>query len=329
MKKLLTIAFITLLGGLIVVPRPIQAQEVKPDKKEKTIRIKTIKEENGKKIVNDTSFTFTGDMDELDLEKFGIVNDGKDMDVDVQIVVDSDGDKKTTKKIVVANAGEIKIDEDGKNAFFFESGDGKNARVFKWTDEDGNKMAFNIDIDNDDLVNDLRRIELELEASGEELDSEYLMLFDKLSSLDSLGDIDGSEGLEKLEKLNNFNYVFSSAYPTPSHHTEFMFFSEDNDAVSDIELRDAGIKSKPDRLELENINLEIDNGVVDVEFSVKQEISPKVVVYNVYGDKVFSGKPILMNGDYQLKMDLSGKQHGTYYLMIVSGKSSFTSRMKL
>ena len=100
-------------------------------------------------------------------------------------------------------------------------------------------------------------------------------------------------------------------------------------AVTDEELRDAGIKNKPDRLVLDEININNEDGVIDLSFSLSEEGTPKVVVYNIYGDKVFSGKPELMNGKYQIKMDLSKKQYGTYYLMIVSGNSSKTTRLKI
>lgn len=59
------------------------------------------------------------------------------------------------------------------------------------------------------------------------------------------------------------------------------------------------------------------------------EESPKVTVYNVYGEKVFKGKPELINVIYKIKMDLSTKQHGTYYLQVVSTNASFTERLKL
>jgi len=96
-----------------------------------------------------------------------------------------------------------------------------------------------------------------------------------------------------------------------------------------MELRDAGIKNKADRLAIENINLNIDDGVVALSFSLKTEGSPKIVVYNFFGDKVFSGKPELMNGNYELKIDLSTKQHGVYYLQIVQKNRSFTEKLKL
>ncbi len=328
MKKLLTIVFTAVLGGLIVFPRPIKAQELKQDKKEKTVSIKTVRQVNGKKTVFDTTYTFSGDMDILGLEKFGIFKDSADMDVEVQIIVDTDGDKTSTKRVVVVNAKGIKVDEDGKNAFFFDSGDDVKSEVFNWVVRDGNEMAFNIDVDKDELVSDLSRIEEELEASGKGLEDEYLMLFGKLSSLDSIENLAGLEGVEKLGKLNDLDLVISSSRVMPPHRPDLMLFFDDN-TVSDVELRDAGIKSKPDRLEIENMNLDIDDGVVDLSFGLKEDANSKIAVYNIYGDKIFSGKPSMMNGDYKIKMDLSKKQHGTYYLMIVSGKSSCASRLKL
>ena len=97
--------------------------------------------------------------------------------------------------------------------------------------------------------------------------------------------------------------------------------------VTDMELRDANIKNKPDRLDLENIDVEIDNGVVDISFQIEGEANPSIVVYNVYGDKVFTGKPVLMNGNYEIKLDLSQKQHGTYYWQIVDKDRSFTDKI--
>ena len=52
---------------------------------------------------------------------------------------------------------------------------------------------------------------------------------------------------------------------------------------------------------------------------------PKVTIYNFYGDKVTSVKPELLNGNYSFKVDMSNKQHGTYYIHIVSKDSSITA----
>ncbi len=109
----------------------------------------------------------------------------------------------------------------------------------------------------------------------------------------------------------------------------FQLSSAYSQKVTDIELRDAGIKNKPDRLNAKNINLEVDGGIIDLAFTLKSEKTPKVIIYNVYGDKVFKGKPELINGNYQIKIDLSTKQHGTYYLQLIVGNASFAERIIL
>mgnify|MGYP000630955696 CR=1 FL=1 len=87
--------------------------------------------------------------------------------------------------------------------------------------------------------------------------------------------------------------------------------------VSDKELRDAGISNKSDRLDVEDLNIDIVDGVVDVDFIVLSEGALKVTVFNYFGERVFSGKPELMNGKYTIKMDLSTKQHGVYYMQFI------------
>ena len=103
---------------------------------------------------------------------------------------------------------------------------------------------------------------------------------------------------------------------------------ETPDEVTDIELRDAGIKNKPDRLELPSLEVDNDDGIVKLAFKMEEQGNPKVTLYNIYGDKVFSGTPEMKDGKYKITIDLSKKQHGTYYLMIVSGNSSKTIRIR-
>ena len=96
----------------------------------------------------------------------------------------------------------------------------------------------------------------------------------------------------------------------PHPHSNFSWFSVDSDEVTDEELRDAGVKNKPDRLELDEIDINNEDGVIDLSFTLGYEGNPKVDVYNVYGDKVFSGKPELMNDKYRMKRQygFSGKR---------------------
>ena len=110
---------------------------------------------------------------------------------------------------------------------------------------------------------------------------------------------------------------------------KYVIEVKEDDNVSDKELRDAGIKNKVDRLDVNEYNLNVDDGVVDLDFSLKTEGDPKLTVFNYFGDKVYSGKPEMMNGKYVISIDLSNKQHGTYYLQVVQKNSSFTKKLKL
>lgn len=132
--------------------------------------------------------------------------------------------------------------------------------------------------------------------------------------------------MEGLEELKNMQFI---TVPDAPDAPEFMFFSEGSGKVTDVELRDAGIKNKQNRLAIENIELKVDDGLIDLYFKLKSDGNPKVTVYNVYGDKVFSDKPEVMNGQYSTRINLSEKQHGTYYIMIVDGNSSRTEKVKI
>lgn len=323
MKKLLAFSLIAILGGLIVFPSPIRAQE--DNKKEKKVRIKTVKEVDGKKVVTDTSFFVTDDMDLDELKDLNIVTDGDEITIDV--TVDSDG-KHKNKKVIVLKGGDVHVTGDDHNAYFFHSDDGGGSAVVKWTDEDGKEMVFDIDVELESVMEELEQIQENLKVELKVLDGERIIFMNELSDVgEELKHIE-FEVLAELDELNELN-EYNIRMIRPPHHPEIHFFGEHSNKVSDVELRDAGIKNKPDRLDAKEIEMEIEDGVVDFYFKLTEEGNPKVIVYNVYGDKVFSGKPEQMNGKYSMRMDLSQKQHGTYYLQVVMGNSSFTEKLRL
>jgi len=317
MKKLLGLSFIAVLGGLIIFSTPIRAQE--EVKTEKKIRIKTVKDENGKKVVTDTTIVVEGDIHDLDLEKYGIIGEGEDIDVMVDVIMDGD-DVKGNKKVMVFTTDGHHESDGEHEVRIIKSGKGGTTKVVTWTDEDGNEMTFDIEVEMDEVMRDLEKAHREMEIEMEVIDGEHIIVMKELEALADL------EELHELKELENMQFKFIEAPHSPHHGN---FFIEECSQVTDVELRDAGIKNKPDRLEADEIDIAIDGGVVDLSFKLKAEANPKVIVYNIYGDKVFNGKPELMNGSYKLKMDLSAKQHGTYYLQVVSGNSSFTERLKL
>ena len=162
---------------------------------------------------------------------------------------------------------------------------------------------------------DYEEFEAEMEEQMEELENTHVIMLDELGEL------------KELEELGNLDRRMIRP-PHPPRHRAFPP-TDRFDRLTDKELRDAGIKNKPDRLELDNINIDMNNGILNLTFALKGEGSPKVDVYNFFGDKVFSGKPELANGTYKSNIDLSTKQHGTYYLQITYKNSSFTEKFRL
>ena len=306
MKFYQLIISILMLG----IPPSIIAQEKVNDNEQK-VRIKTVKVIDGKKVVSDTSFVLKegDDLDDV-MAGFDVEADGEG-EVLVNVVVESGGDDN--EKVVVIRTNDTKnvrlVQGQGGHSFYsigtpmdfdndmestkliLVSPDSGDSTVMTWQSDDGEEYVIKLDEDFEKLV------ELEME-------------------------------LDQLKDFENMDIRMLGA-PGHPHHPGMFFECEEDNRGTDMELRDAGIKNKPDRLEVENMNLNIDDGVVDLSFTLKTEGTPKVVVYNFFGDKVFSGKPELMNGNYELKMDLSTKQHGVYYLQIVQKNSSLTEKLKL
>ncbi len=323
MKKLLSLSLITLLGGLIVMSTPIRAQENK--KVEKKMRIKTVKEVDGKMVKMDTTIIITDDMNPEELEALGINYHGDE--TKMTVFLDSDGNK-TTKKVVVVNGSDVHVTGDDSDVHYFHSDGSKGTAIIKWTDEEGEEMTFDIDMEMESGLEGLEEIRKELEVEIHVVDGERIIIMKELEGLeDEMKNIELEVFAElgEFDELRDFNVKVIGA----PHHPNAFFIEEHSHKVSDIELRDAGIKNKANRLDANEMNLNVDNGVVDFSFKTKTEGTPKVTVYNVYGDKVFSGKPELMNDTYEIKMDLSQKQYGMYYLQVVIGNASFTERLKL
>lgn len=187
----------------------------------------------------------------------------------------------------------------------------KKIKVKIISDQDGERVISDTIIygkSSDDIIGNKsdqknKFIIITNDDSSEEVDSNIIILDDGSA-------VDFVENPNKLKRAFQISNDYSSK-------------------VSDIELRDAGIKNKPDRLDVKNMNIDVDGGIVKLAFSLKGEKTPRIIVYNVFGEKVFKGKPELIEGNYQIKIDLSNKQHGTYYLQIVSANTSVTEKFKL
>ena len=314
MKKIMINLVITILAFVVLMPISGIGQE-------KEVYVKTVKVVDGEKIVTDTSFVIDGDSDNIaksiswtyDSDSLGNVN----------VFVDTNGDKKTVMIVstddddtpmpngvlVKTYAIEIKDDENGDSKMIFIGNDDSDA-VF----------------DTEVLLKDLKGQLEGLQDLKIELDGENIVMLNKL------GEMNEQLKLQELESLSG-NYDFddlevfvNKTYDSDNLHTYYEF--SDN-RVTENELRDAGIKDKIDRLDITDYNINIDNGIVDFDFGLSTDSTPKVVVFNYFGDKVFTGKPELIGGKYSIKMDLSKKQHGTYYLQIIVKDASTTKKFKL
>ncbi len=314
-----------------------QEEETK-DKQEKKVTIKTVKEVDGKKIVKDTTFTVTGNDDVKKVVKTFTMDVESDDDsnelIEVMINVDTDEDIEWTtdkgKKVIVHAAPH----HGHKKVMKFKSGDGEDEEViiisphgkhhksYKWVGEDGEEYEY--DFDMKDFHHDMAEMKAEMKEIEIHILDEEGILHDELIELETLRE------LEELDELENTEVIVFPPRPqkAPRMYNDFHRTNSHSMKVTDVELRDAGIKNKPDRLELDEIDIDNNDGVIELSFSLSTEGSPKVIVYNVYGDKVFNGKPEFMNNSYQLKIDLSKKQRGNYYLMIIDGNSSKTMRIR-
>ncbi|MFK5857381.1 MAG: hypothetical protein QM503_14730 [Bacteroidota bacterium] len=292
---------------------------------EKEVRMKTVKIVNGEKIVTDTTYTVNeGDEDitstmswVMDTDSLGTVTMDIDMDIDTQngkqifivtkgsdgSVVTSHGDKEM--KYV------IKIEEDG---------DGEHKVVVIENDSEFIFDGIDIHKFHDEMK--------ELKTMRIELDGERIVLLEELGELSALVELKELEALSELSELQNI-VIDIPDMPDFHNYHKFEFHDNHSNVVTDKELRDAGIRNKVDRLDVSNIDINIDNGVVDLEFKLGSEGTPKIIVYNYFGDKVFTGKPELMGGEYTIKIDLSKKQHGTYYLQIIQKDASLTEKLML
>ena len=302
MKNIVKIQSMLLLAFFITLPFFLFTQE--EEAVEKKVRIKTVKEVDGKKIVTDTTFTVKEDDDVKKIvKKYTVTADGdSSTNVMIDVIVESDGD--------------IEFHEGHKKVIIMKSGDGEEY-----------EFDYDYDIDMENLNEEMAKLNAEMREMQIEIIDEHGKVHSELIELQHIKEL---EHLEELEELKNMEFIVVPPAPhAPHHYNDFTWKHKGDMEVSDEELRDAGIKNKPDRLELDEIDIEKEEGVIDLSFSLKEEGSPKVEVYNIYGDKVFSGKPELMNSKYQIKMDLSKKQYGTYYMQIILGSSSKTLRLTL
>ncbi len=329
----------------------IGQEEVKEKKKE--VRIKTVKVEDGKKIVKDTTFTVKSGDEVKDVMKtiaWVDENDStKTIRVDVEVDSDHGGEKTAVVKVIEGEDGEVNvftIDSDHKGHKMIVKSKGGHHNVWHSKDADDNEVTYDIIMEMDadhDFDFDKEAMEKEMKVIKLHLDEANNVMLEELESIEEIKEVIVLKELEQLKELEHLEDLkelkemeFHMAHPSSgSKHKAFFHgdgdfvFYEDCHGVSQKEMRDAGIKSKPDKLEVEDFDMNISKGIVDLEFTLKTEGAPKVVVYNYFGDKVFSGKAEMIGSVYKISIDMSAKQDGKYYVQLVQKNRSFTDKFSL
>ncbi len=334
MKNQVTIAAALLITLFLLISLSGIAQD---EKKEKQVTIKRVEVENGKKVVKDTTFTLKeGEEVKEIMESVSWISDGDSTRIRADIFMDEEYCKEGKKVMIIKKDGDNETIEEfmipsghkgSKKVMKFKTDDGeevvmvlpgKHRKAMVWSSD--NDFEYEFDVDQDiDFEFDAAEFEAEMEVHLKELENAKVIILDeKMELLDELGELEDME-IEMIRR------------PRPPKHQYFKEHKVNRfeHRVTDKELRDAGIKNKPDRLEVEELDIDNNEGEITLNFTIQGEVSPKVEVYNFFGDEVFSGKPEVVNGSYKLVMDLSQKQHGTYYLQIINKNSSLTEKIRL
>ena len=335
MKNQVTIAAVLLITLFLLISLSGMAQE---DKKEKQITIKRVEVENGKKIVKDTTFTVKEDEDVKNvMADIEWVTEGDSMGITTEVFIDEESIGDGIKKVIIIKGdGDEEVVEEiivhsghkgPKKVMKFKTDDGEEVvmvvprghrKAVVWHSDDDFEFEFDVDRDVDFEFN-AKEFEAELEAHLKELEDAQVIVLDEEMEL-----LEEMEGFEDME-IEMIRKPRSPKQPYFEKHRMERF----KHGVTDKELRDAGIKNKPDRLEVAALDIDNNDGIITLQFTIPGDASPKVEVYNFFGDKVFSGKPEVVNGTYKVVMDLSQKQHGKYYLQIINKNSSLTEKIRL
>ena len=322
MNKIIINAIIASLALLIFLPVTALSQE-------KKVHVKTVKVVDGEKVVTDTIYTDKDGVSEKEVLKTftWVSKDDSASTVTIDLDIDSDIDFDSEKMWMVVKSG-----KDG-NVKMTHGNKSKKYVIKIDEDDNGEQNVYIFNDDSDFFKGDLDELHEKLEEQNEHLEEMRIELDgEKIIMLEEFEDLKELKELELLVELDEIEDMYIDMPDMPEFYGDHDFIYHEyheNDFVSDKELRDAGIKNKVDRLDVVDFNIDIDNGIVDLGFELKTDGDAKVIVFNYFGDKVFTGKPELMNGKYFIKIDLSAKQHGTYFLQVIQKNCSFTKKLRL
>lgn len=280
------------------------------DEEKKEVKVKMVKISDGKSIVTDTTFITRGDAEsEIKLYIDEITgHDSVDATkvIKVEVFGESGNASKENYKVMIFSG-----EEEGKQVFI-SSPNGKE-KGFRWIDAEGEEQEF------DFRMEEIEEITMNLEYQMKDLEKHREQI---------------EREVEVVKGPDGFRWKHLPPPPPPRpERYEYKFFGDRNEShgmVSQEELREAGIKEQPDKLMLDVLDINNQNGLVILRFMPATDKGKvKVTVYNYFGDKVFSAKPEMVGDVYQTTIDLSAKQPGLYYIQLSRQNESVTKRIKL
>ncbi len=280
------------------------------DEEKKEVKVKMVKISDGKSIVTDTTFITRGDAEsEIKLyidEITGHDSVDETKVIKVEVFGESGNASKENYKVMI-----FSDEEEGKQVFV-TSPNGKE-KGFRWIDAEGEEQEF------DFRMEEIEEITMNLEYQMKDLEKHREQI---------------EREVEVVKGPDGFRWKHLPPPPPPRpERYEYKFFGDRNEShglVSQEELREAGIKEQPDKLMLDVLDINNQNGLVILRFMPATDKGKvKVTVYNYFGDKVFSAKPEMVGDVYQTTIDLSAKQPGLYYIQLSRQNESVTKRIKL
>ncbi len=303
MKKVNRIHMIVLI---LIAPFILLAQgEV-----EKIVKVKIVKTVAGNTTVTDTVITTFGstedDIEFIIEESMGLDSLSNATFEKIEIVGENISGRRGEHKVMVFT------DENGNREVFVNHPKQKRA-AHRWRGIDRNEQEFGFRVEHlDSLHENLNRHRRDATRRFERLEYDF----------------------EVSADTDNINWEClpppPPRKPNRPKHGHFKGGTDEPSSVSQQELRKAGIKDQPDKLSLQLLDINNQNGLVILRFMPKNNVGKvRVDVYNFFGDRVFSEKVELVGDVYQATIDLSAKQPGVYYIQLIRKKESATQRIRL
>jgi hypothetical protein len=335
MKKkslLLGVSFITLF--LLVFGNVLNAQENK--EKEKEVRVKIIKEENGEKIMIDTVYVMSGSDEGLfdiieEVSEDGkmkkvtvkVTTDGyesEDGEVKVWTTYDDDGNKKTLKiegvdgehEVIDMFIGECDSLEEAKEIKVITTSSGSNTMMLITKDGERKEVVLEGDAVYEYKTDDGETVIIKTVEDGEQI---FITT-----------DVELEEGEEKsiTKKI-----MIVKAESDDESEMVMTVVMQSLDGAEEENLKNWGAESESDDLELEHFHFYPNptDGKISLEFESDESGDLKIMIFDSAGKTIFKEKVKSFTGKYEKEIDLTGEPDGAYFLNITLGKKSISRKI--